>query len=335
MNRDPIPGIEKLGYTLREASFLYLVAAHSGYFLRRQFAQFIDRVDGAMATHFLRKAEARGHVHVLGCGQHRQVIHVGGKAIYRLLGNEDSQNRRIKGEEEIQRRLMVLDYALENLSTNFLISEQQKVGFFHQQWAIPLAKLPQVAFRSADGRTQTIRYFIERLPVEALKANANQPSARFLYIDTGAATVKPFRRFLESHGSLFDALTELELVYVAAAEENFAEAEQEFYRRFPADAATKKFPRGIEHFLAYLKARQMWDGKNNSVPLEQWALLREGIELYAMPKHEVMVAQWKAGAVREPTLRVEFSARTGMRRFTPYRLEVSYPFGAPRYRGRT
>ena len=79
----------------------------------------------------------------------------------------------------------------------------------------------------------------------------------------------------------------------------------------------------------------MWDGKDNAVPLEHLALLREGIELYAMPEHEVMVAQWKAGAVREPTLRAEFSARTGMRRFTPYRLEVSYPFGAPRYRGRT
>ena len=75
----------------------------------------------------------------------------------------------------------------------------------------------------------------------------------------------------------------------------------------------------------------MWDGKDNAVPLEHLALLREGIELYAMPEHEVMVAQWKVGAVREHMLRAEFSARTGMRRFTPYRLEVSYPFGPPKY----
>jgi hypothetical protein len=50
---DPIPCIEGMGYTEREASFLYLVAAHSGYFLRRQFDSFIDRHSGAIAQHFL------------------------------------------------------------------------------------------------------------------------------------------------------------------------------------------------------------------------------------------------------------------------------------------
>ena len=31
---DPVPDIERLGYTEREATFLYLVAIHSGYSLR-------------------------------------------------------------------------------------------------------------------------------------------------------------------------------------------------------------------------------------------------------------------------------------------------------------
>ena len=43
MTVDPISALESLGYTEREAAFLYLVAAHSGYFLRRQFDYFIDR----------------------------------------------------------------------------------------------------------------------------------------------------------------------------------------------------------------------------------------------------------------------------------------------------
>jgi hypothetical protein len=34
---DPIPELQKLGYTEREAAFLYLVGIHSGYFLRRQY----------------------------------------------------------------------------------------------------------------------------------------------------------------------------------------------------------------------------------------------------------------------------------------------------------
>jgi hypothetical protein len=45
MNRDPIPFIEELGYTPREAAFLYAIGVHSGYFLRRQFNSYIGRVN--------------------------------------------------------------------------------------------------------------------------------------------------------------------------------------------------------------------------------------------------------------------------------------------------
>ena len=40
---DPISSLEAVGYLEREASFLYLVAVHSGYFLRRQYARFAGR----------------------------------------------------------------------------------------------------------------------------------------------------------------------------------------------------------------------------------------------------------------------------------------------------
>ena len=45
---DPISELQKLGYTEREAAFLYLVGIHSGYFLRRQYLAFIEREDEAM-----------------------------------------------------------------------------------------------------------------------------------------------------------------------------------------------------------------------------------------------------------------------------------------------
>ena len=46
--------------------FLYLVAVHSGYFLRRQFDYFIDRNKGAMVMRFLEKARRAGHVEITG-----------------------------------------------------------------------------------------------------------------------------------------------------------------------------------------------------------------------------------------------------------------------------
>ena len=36
-----IARLEELGYTEREAAFLVLAALHSGYFLRRQYQEFL------------------------------------------------------------------------------------------------------------------------------------------------------------------------------------------------------------------------------------------------------------------------------------------------------
>jgi hypothetical protein len=73
---DPIPELRKLGYTEREAAFLYLVGIHSGYFLRRQYLAFIEREDGAMVQRFLQKVVELQHV--------RPVEYAAGRHIYHL-----------------------------------------------------------------------------------------------------------------------------------------------------------------------------------------------------------------------------------------------------------
>jgi hypothetical protein len=45
-----VDALRQLGYTEREAEFLYIVAVHSGFFLQRQFMQFVEL------------AEARPHI---------------------------------------------------------------------------------------------------------------------------------------------------------------------------------------------------------------------------------------------------------------------------------
>ena len=65
MPGDPIPALESLGYTDREAAFLYLAAAHSGYFLRRQFDYFTDRNKGSIVMRFLEKRTSKNTKPVL------------------------------------------------------------------------------------------------------------------------------------------------------------------------------------------------------------------------------------------------------------------------------
>jgi len=334
MNSDLISTIQKLGYTLREASFLYLVGSHSGYFLRRQFDTFIERVDGAIATHFLGKAIQLGHVDALNFSQNRHVYHLISKTIYRFLGNEDSQNRRLKGDEEIQRRLMALDYILENRVRKFLAGEQERVQFFHQGLGIPLASLPHATFVSADGHEQTTRYFVDRLPISIAEQEKGFPVVHLTYIDIGISTIKPFLRFLARHRSLLEALRNFELVYVADSDTNFAAARRQFDRRFQASTSTGRFPHGVEHFISYLRARRMCETNNVPLQLEQISLLRDGSAIYRSPDHEVIYAQWKNGAVREEKLRSEFGAKLTRCSFETHLLRESYPFVKPRYAGR-
>ncbi len=93
-NYDPVPDIERLGYTEREAAFLYLVAIHSGYCLRRQYMHFIEREDGAMVQRFLQKGAEREHLRPIEYATGRHVYHLKAKLLYRFIAQPDSQNRR-------------------------------------------------------------------------------------------------------------------------------------------------------------------------------------------------------------------------------------------------
>jgi hypothetical protein len=52
---------------------IFLVAVHSGCFLRRQFDYFIDRNKGAIAQRFLEKARLAGNIEVIDYGEARPV----------------------------------------------------------------------------------------------------------------------------------------------------------------------------------------------------------------------------------------------------------------------
>ena len=128
LNYDPVRVLESVGYTEREAAFLYLVALHSGYFLRRQYGRFIQRERGAIAAQLLRKAVARGHLQSVACGQARFVYHLTSREMYSAVGLAASQHRRLKGDAQIKSRLMVLDFVLAHVRANLLTDEAGKLS---------------------------------------------------------------------------------------------------------------------------------------------------------------------------------------------------------------
>lgn len=317
MEYDPIQSLEAIGYVQREASFLYLVAAHSGYFLRRQYHRFTGREGGRMATRFLRKAHRHRHIQVIECGQKRHIYHLTSKSVYAALGFAGSQHRRIKSDAYIKSRLMVLDFMLDHLSADVLFTEAAKVDFFTTQCGVKLELLPQ----SYVGRPL---YFADGFPI--LVSRIGVP--RFTFFDEGQVTSSRFENFLEQYQPLFGALTTSELIYLADTEANMRRARAAFERCFPADrlrGITPLTPMGVDHFLKFLRAKQFFEAEGGGVLSSELQLLREGESLYTTLAHQALYAAWKAGSTNAGKIRERFQQVPLRVTFTTTVLPYSYP----------
>jgi len=169
---DSIDTLSYLGYSEREATFLYTVALYSGYFLRRQFNFSVRRHLGSAAVGFLAKAKRAGHIREIQCDAGRLLYQLYARWLYRIVGQENSQNRRAKSSPEIRRRLIMLDYILNHLGKeDSLDSEASRQKFFAQ-------------FGVKTDALASARQFGELLPISARHAEGNL-TVRFPFIDEG------------------------------------------------------------------------------------------------------------------------------------------------------
>ena len=222
---DSIDTLRCLGYSEREATFLYTVAIYSGYFLRRQFNFSVKRHLGSAAAGFLAKAKRAGHVREIQCDAGRLLYQLYARSFYRIVGQENSQNRRAKSSPEIRRRLIMLDYILRHLGKEeFLDSEASQQEFFAQ-------------FSVRAEALTSAKQFGERLPISAPRAEGNL-TVRFPFIDEGQRSTAKFERFLSSHDKLLCSLPSFDVVYVATAPEHFHQVRHLFKRAFPVMPAT-------------------------------------------------------------------------------------------------
>jgi hypothetical protein len=241
---DPIQELRKFGYTEREATFVYLVGMHSGYFLRRQFLTFLERQDGAMVQSFLKKSTALEHVSPIEYAQGRHIYHLRSRPVYRTLCQEDSQARRVKADREIKSRLMQLDYVLDHLGDRFLETAEKKLEFFRDRVGIASASLPH-RLRAEGSSDISVGPFPSRFPIGVeRKGDGCSFIASFAYIDDGLRTTSNFAHWLTQHQPLLLSLPAAEVVYIADSVRNFPAAEHEFFRLFPSENARKISVRG-------------------------------------------------------------------------------------------
>ena len=229
MPSDPIPALKAFGYTERESAFLYLVAAHSGYFLRRQFDYFIDRTKGSIVLRFLRKARVAGHIESLDYPQGWHVYHVVSRTIYRLLGDPGSPLRRSKGDAQVRALLMVLDFVLENQDDHYLASEEERIHFFGSVRGAAPEK-----YMGDNGRLDPL---LAAFPISIVdQARPEYSRVSFTFVDEGLASTGKFCRFLFAAEPLLRAVGNFELIYIATTDARFREAKAAFWKCFAGDS---------------------------------------------------------------------------------------------------
>ena len=186
-----------------------------------------------MVQRFLQKSIDREHVHRIEYAAGRHIYHLKAKAVYRIIGQEDSQNRRDKSDGEIKLRLMQLDYVLDHPGCRFLDNECATVEFLHRKLGVPMSALPR---RGGETVART-RYFPDRLPI-AVVERSNSLLVSLAFVDAGHRSLSAFSRWLEQHDGLLRLLPHAEVVYVADTPRNFDDAEHEFARRFSKSRVT-------------------------------------------------------------------------------------------------
>jgi len=253
-----------LGYTEREARFLSLAALHSGYFLRRQYREFLAQDDGGSVAQLIEKVVARKHVRVFTYHHKTQIYHLGARPFYAALGQSDNRNRRQHEPITIKGRLMALDFVLTHRDRFYLATEQEKVDYFTKTLGIDRDILPAKLYRSAANGSNTARYFIEKYPLflsePPFSGHATFSVGSFGFVDEGAVTLSGFETFLAQYRALFAALTRFAVVYIAANSARCGRASA-LFERFASDGGSLALDPDIRRLLDHFAARRLYEAK--------------------------------------------------------------------------
>ena len=114
IHESQLANLRAFGYTQAEAQFLYLVAAHSGYFTVRQFLDFCHARSGKRNARFVEKLFGLGHVSAQRYMRRSLVYHVRSRQLYEAIGKAHLRNRREHEFDYIKTRLLALDFILAN-----------------------------------------------------------------------------------------------------------------------------------------------------------------------------------------------------------------------------
>ncbi len=201
--------VRALGYTSREAAFLTHVARHSGYFVRRQFLEWIGRQQGQTVVDFTERLVSRRHATMHTFCRTTHVYHLSAKPLFEGLDAGPSLRRR-RPAVSIKARLMALDVIALRPEVTFLATEAERLAWCD---VVGLRRecVPRRTIRAAV-HLEGPRYF----PDGALIGGQQDVSGPVLvcaYIDDGPPSTLGFQSYLRRYARLLTAPPKARLIH--------------------------------------------------------------------------------------------------------------------------
>ena len=291
-----------LRYTDTEASFLYLVATHSGYFTQRQFLAFAQVQKGGLASHLLAKALERKHLRAAQGAYHTHVYNLYSRRLYGAIDRENLRNRRRHSKELIQTRLLILDFVLTH-DERYLETESEKVSYFHHTLGLPVSCLPGRIYKGLRSNSVSKRYFIDRFPVLLPGANNKfslPPVVTFTCCDGAHTSLARYVTHLRSYETLLRRLPAFNFIYAAPNPSKFRRASAFFAALFGDDG-----PVDAWHLVRYFQLRLLWETNPASMLTRaDRDFLRAGDKRYDCEPFQSAYSKWASTGLTDPDIDV-------------------------------
>lgn len=291
----------EFGYTEAEATFLYVVATHSGYFILRQYLAFTGAHRGKRSSLFARKILNNGHASVRDYMGYGSIYHLFSRTLYGQIEKENLRNRRAHSFTFIRRRLVLLDFILAYRQVAYLETEPEKIKFFCEDLGISTACLPAKLYEGGPGSHPTIRYFVDKFPLFLEHPiSATPPVVTFSYVDSGAETISGFVTHLAAYLPLFRQLDSFRFLYISPRESQFDKATEAFRRAvkepLESDASTE--------VVRYFEIRRRVEMRQYIVPVSaDFEFLNEARQRFHGDRFECLYTSWKSGTLGDQELR--------------------------------
>jgi hypothetical protein len=261
IHESQLANLRAFGYTEAEARFLYLVAAHSGYFTVRQFLYFTHARSGKRNACFVEKLFGCGHASAQRYMRRSLVYHLRSRELYEAIGKAHLRNRRVHELDYIKTRLLALDFILANPEDRYFETAEERRRYFIERF-----KLSESLFSPSNEHGKGIT-FSEGFPLcVAYPSPDYMPVVTFTYVDPNHRNLDRYIAHLRTYRPLFRQLPSFQFIYISTAEGLQNEAAELF--SFLVEA------KGLSDLARYFDVQTKWDSRKYGLLKEDDLIFR-------------------------------------------------------------